>query len=76
MPIPFTVIVDDKEYKCSREVEKIKDELIQHITVEGFGFETDADYYWDKSNRNIVMDFRAKRIAQGIILKRLSTNIN
>ena len=71
MPTHFTVLINDKEYKCYREIEG-KQVLRQSITVEGFGYKNDENDYGYNSKYVSVsaMEHFAKCIAKEIILSR------
>jgi hypothetical protein len=68
MPSRFSVIVNDKEYKCYREIEG-KRVFRQCITVEGFGSKNDENDYGYNSKYVSVsaMEHFAKVIARELI---------
>ena len=66
MRINFSKIVNDKEFKCFREVEG-KSKLTQIITVEGLGFKSDDVEYGEGGHLINTMQSAAKIIAGEII---------
>jgi hypothetical protein len=64
--VNFTVLVNDKEYTCYREISGTR-VFYQHVVVESVGEEKDGMAY-DHSNK-VAMESVARMIAKGIIRK-------